>query len=288
MSRIVLVMALLAFAAGSRTQTRDESKSKTKGASCDDLQTMFHDRVVAFQASLDAMPDMDAMTRSSQARVLMRTYGIIRTMRRAKSCAWVIGNDSDDIQQVRGIVQNLLAGNPCADAARSELESGMSSETAEVEIQSIARAMWVLSSDDCEVAESDVPMDSDVMGTLDDQLIDAENSLQDAIVDMEDGESSFIELKSGSLRSFMRGVGIAFLMLFLLLACAGAVATIGVMLGMVVLFLVEQISYGGACQGPGCLGLLIFPIMGLYGGGALGIAGCAYQMYTQLLPRLRN
>merc|ERR1719223_2673046 len=187
------------------------------------------------------------------------------------------------------MIVRLLSRRKCMwRPAGSELEVGLSAETAEVEIQSIARAMWVLSSDDCEVAESqEVHVDSDNTATLDDQLMDAEDSLQDAIAGMEEGESSLVQLKSGTLRTFMRRVGIAFLMLFLLLACASAVAFIGVMIGVVVLFLVEQFAYAGRCQGPGCLGLLIFPLVGLYGGGALGIAGCAYQLYTQLLPRIR-
>merc|ERR1711865_1298584 len=86
----------------------------------------------------------------SQARVTMRTYGIIRTLRRARTCSWVTQNDSDEIEQARGIVQSLLAGNPCAEVARAELESGSSAETAQVEIASIRRAMSVLTSDSCE------------------------------------------------------------------------------------------------------------------------------------------
>merc|ERR1711865_39326 len=183
----------------------------------------------------------------SQARVTMRTYGIIRTLRRARTCSWVTQNDSDEIEQARGIVQSLLAGNPCAEVARSELESGMSAETAAVEITSIRRAMSVLASDSC--------------------------------------ESSFIQTdsKAGSLLGFMRGVGVAFMMIFLLLACAASVALVGIAIGLVITILLELL---GACNGPDCLALLIFPFVGGYGGVATGLVGCTYQLYTQLLPRV--
>lgn len=293
MFRIMLISALLASTGASRAQVRDQKKSHTQfGASCERLQTMFHDRVAAFQTALDAIPDTDEMSRSAQARVLMRTYGIMRTLRRARACSWVVQNDSEELEQVRGIVQTLLAGSPCADAARSEIEAGMSAETSEGEIQSIGRAVLVLSSDTCEVEEqTEEPVDTDVPATLDDRLAEAESNLQDAIDNIEDGESSLIQVesKAGSLRGFLRGVGIAFLLIFMLLACVGAVMAVGVVLGIAVMFLFELTTYGRTgCQGPSCLGLLLFPLAGFYGGGALGLVGCIYQLYTQMLPRIRQ
>ena len=130
MFRVVVALVLTASSEASRVAVHggSESKSQTKfGASCDDLQAMFHDRVVAFKSSLDANPDLDEIGRVAQARVMMRTYGIIRTLRRARACSWVIENDNDDIKQAREIVQTLLAENPCADAARSQARFSVAS-----------------------------------------------------------------------------------------------------------------------------------------------------------------
>jgi len=225
---------------------------------------------------------MDAMSRVSQARVMMRTSGIIRTLRRARTCAWVIQNDSDEIEQARGIVQSLLAGNPCAENARSEMASGLSAETAQVELASIRRAMSILSSDSCEPTEIPEEAGGNSEG-IDLQITEAEDNLADAIEAMEEGQSSF--LQTGSVRSFMRGVGVAFLMLFLLLACASAVALIAGVIGYIIAVLLAE---AGACHGMGCLGL-IYVVMGVSGGGlAVGFAGCSYQLYTQLLPQLNQ
>lgn len=283
MFRTVLLSALAAFASAGRVQIVGKFESQNKfGASCDDLQTMFQNRLNAFQTSLDAIPDMDAMSRVSQARVMMRTSGIIRTLRRARTCAWVIQNDSDEIEQARGIVQSLLAGNPCAENARSELASGLSAETAQVELASIRRAMSILSSDSCEPTEIPEEAVGNSEGT-DLQLTEAEDNLADAIEAMEEGQSSF--LQTGSVRGFMRGVGVAFLMLFLLLACASAVALIAGVIGYIIALLLAN---AGACSGMGCLGLLYIPMGGGAGGLAVGMAGCSYQLYTQLLPQLNS
>jgi len=222
------------------------------------------------------------MSRVSQARVMMRTSGIIRTLRRARTCAWVIQNDSDEIEQTRGIVQSLLAGNPCAENARSELASGLSAETAQVELASIRRAMSILSSDSCEPTEIPEEAGGNSEGT-DLQLTEAEDNLADAIEAMEEGQSSF--LQTGSVRSFMRGVGVAFLMLFLLLACASAVALIAGAIGLIIALILDA---AGACSGWDCLGLLVIPLVGGAGGLAVGLAGCSYQLYTQLLPQLNQ
>ena len=151
MLRSVVALVLIASSEATRIAAHSDSKSQTKfGASCDDLQAMFHNRVVAFKSSFDANPDLDEIGRVAQARVMMRTYGIIRTLRHARTCSWVIENDSDDIEQAREIVQVLLAENPCAEAARSQLATGASdSTTAGIEVQSLYCAMSILASDNC-------------------------------------------------------------------------------------------------------------------------------------------
>lgn len=285
MFHVVLVSTLAAIAGGSRIQNanKHESHARWGSMSCEDLQTRFGDRLVAFRASTDAIPDMDAVGRVTQARIMMRTYGIMRTLRRARNCQWVIQNDSEEIQQAREIVQSLLAGNPCAEAARSEMESGLSAETAQVEIASIRRAMSILTSDSCDpagITEEFVTAEGN-----DIDLTEAEDNLVDAIESMEEGESSFLESDStaGFLRGFMRGVGVAFLMIFLLLACAGSVMLIGAVIGLAIGIMLELLGF---CHGPDCLAMMIFPMIGGAGGLVTGIGGCSYQLYTQLLPRL--
>lgn len=290
MFRTMLVSVLVASAGAGRIQVHDDgTKSEAKfGASCEHLQTVFHNRVGAFQASLDVSQDLDAISRTAQIRTMMRTYGIIRTLRRARTCSWVIENDSDDLEQMRGIVQTLLAGNPCAEVARTELEAGVSAETAEVEMQSISRAMSVLASDNCEVVESPeqtVNLDNDA--AVDAQLSETEDEMQDVIEELEsqEGEGSFIQTDSnaGTFRGFMRAVGVVFLMLFLLLACVGVLAVIGFW----IVFMLSQLMIPEA--GRGQYAGLTWVVHGLLGGaavGAVGIAPCSYQLYTQLLPRL--
>jgi len=283
----LLASVLVGFCGASRIQAHDNGKSEAKfGATCEDLQTTFHNRLINFQTFLDAT-DLDAMSRTAQVRIMMRTYGIIRPLRRARTCDWVIANDSEEIEQARGIVQTLLAGNPCAEAARSELQAGTHAETAELEVQSLRRAMSVLTSDDCEVGEL-----SEEIATADEdvevQLRNAEDEVQDLIEESASSEEgAFIQTDSevGFLRGFLRGLAVAFLMLFLLLACAGAVAVITVLITVTLVYFAEFGTFIlNAPAGLGSAGYLIMPA-GMVGGVA-GLASCSYQLYTQLLPRL--
>jgi hypothetical protein len=318
MFRAVVALVLTASSEASRVKVDggSESKSQTKfGASCDDLQAMFHDRVVAFKSSLDANPDLDEIGRVAQARVMMRTYGIIRTLRRARACSWVIENDNDDIKQAREIVQTLLAENPCADAARSQLAAGASDSTnAQMEVQSIYRAMAILASDNCELVESGEQIDSEATldeealdeSALDIELSETEAAVQDAIDDIvdssQDGESAFIQTKSneGSFGGFMRIIGVVFWMLFLMLACISTYAIIGFLITITLSTLVAAVSpswrremyicFSRHCHGSN-IGIVdtLFgsAILGYFAGmasGVVGIAGCSYQMYNQLLP----
>lgn len=288
MSLRTVALLLVASAGASRIQVHevDEAEHRAKfGASCDHLQTVFRSRVGAFQVAFDAIDEPEAISRATQARLMMRTYGIVRTMRRARTCQWVTDDNSEDIEQARGIVQALLAGNPCADVARSELEAGASADTAEVEIRSIQRAMWVLTSDSCELVEPEGEIrEADESAALE-ELQEAEDRVQDAIDELaepsQEGVGAFIETDQSSVRRFFRALGVALLMLFLALACTGAVAFIGLALGVLLAGLNAPLGADGWHA--------VF--MGLYGfgaGAALGLGPCVYQLYTQLLPRLTN
>lgn len=288
----IVVLACVVFAGANRIKVHEvDSADKTKfGASCEDLQTTFRNRVAAFQASYDAIDNFEAISRYTQARLMMRTYGIIRTMRRARNCAWVADDNSEDMEQARGVVQSLLAGNPCAEAARSELEAGSSAETDGDQFRSLQRAMWVLTSDDCEATmpvEEITDLDPDFdpascEATAMDAVREGEEQVRDAIDEMDDeeGEGAFIQTDQDALARFFRGLGVVFLMLFFAMACVGAVAflgmAIGLMIGMTEVAFVASEGWS----------LLLYPLLGAYAGAGLGLIGCVFQTFNWVLPAL--
>lgn len=326
MFRTVVALALIAssseaarIAAHAVVHDGSASKFQTKfGASCEDLQVLFHNRVVAFKSTLDANPDLDEISRVAKARVMMSTYGIIRTLRRARTCSWVIENDSDDMEQAREIVQILFAENPCADAARSQLAIGASDATAEIGFQSIYRAMAILASDNCELVESVELIDNEAMpdeealdesaveSAVDIELSNTEAALQDAIDETVDssqeGEGAFIQTKSnaGTFGGFMRVVGVVFWTMLLMLACISTYAIIGMLITTALAMLFAIVSHDArrflnVCfrhcydTGPFSPGVtfgaqVIGFFVGGIGGGVVGIGGCSYQLYNQLLP----
>jgi len=183
---------------------------------------------------------------------------------------------------MRSIVQELLTGNPCGEAARSELEAGVSGAS-EVQMQAIARAMSILLSDDCEVSEvQQSDAEAQLQGSADEQLQDGIDEMMDA---EEEGEGAFIQMdQTVRFSRFMRGVGVFFLMLFLLLACVGVSVYIGLILGS---FIVSILARNGLVHyGHQGFGQLTHIFYGGAAGAALGLAGCANQLYTNLLPRL--
>lgn len=273
MFRVVLASVLIAAAGAHRIHVVDQSESKTKfGSTCDGLRTRFHSRVAAFQASVDTLPDVNSIGRLAQARLMMRTHGILRTLRRARTCSWVTQNDSDELEQVRGITQTLLAGNLCADDARYELQSGLAAETEEAQLMSIQRAASVLMSDTCDPTELPEPEQSG-NDDADVALAEAEDNLSFAIEGVEEGESSFIQTNSDarSLRSFLRGVGVAFLVMFLLLACVAATVVIVFFLTLGLTVLIAHLTHSRELMQIGW----IFPVFTVPAGGALGLVGCA-------------
>jgi len=280
MFRSLCVWISLVSVGASRIQDFDTKLETEFGASCDDLQTRFHTQVHAFRAAFEAQTS-ESMT--TQARFTMRMFGVIRTLRRAQECSWVIENNSDDMEDMRSIVEQLLAGNPCGEAARSELEAAVSSDG---ELQTISRAMSILLSDDCEVSEV---QEDDAQDDVQDQQ-GADEQLQDSIDEMmdaeEEGEGAFIQMdQTGRFRRFMRAVGVFFLMLFLLLACVGAAAVIGFFLGAFIVFPILRRT--GLIQlGHSGYEVLSVAFLGTLAGGTVGLVGCANQLYTNLLPRV--
>jgi len=272
-----IALALGAACQASRVQVHEvfEADSHAKfGASCDDLQHRFHDRVILIQASLEGIDEQTHLSAGGRVRLAMRMQGIVRTLRRARECSWVVENDSEDIDAMRGVVQQLLAGNQCAEAARLEMQRGSSDENAE----SLRNAIGILMSDDCEVP--DMP-EGNTDASAEEQMQEAEDELNDRIDELNsDGEgSAFMEVeKSQTIRSFLRGVGVVFLMIFLLLGCVTAATAIAFVLSYIFALLALSI-FGGD---PITFQLTVY-VYGTLAGGALSILPCAYQTVSALL-----
>lgn len=281
MFRVVLASVLIATTGANRVRVVDKSESKTKfGATCEEMQARFHNRVAAFQTSLDELPDGDSIGRLTQARFMLRLHGVFRTIRRARDCSWVKENEGDDFDQVRSITLRLLAGNPCADVARDELHAGLSvsAETEAQQLMYITRAASALMSDTCDPTEMPEPEQS-TNNNADADLIEAEDTLRDEIEGVEDGESSFIQTNSGarSLSDFLKRVGVAFLMIFLILACAAATVAIVFLLSLGVALLLAQFSMAWAQAG------WVVPLLSVYPSVPFGLVGCSYGMFRLFL-----
>lgn len=279
MFRTFFVWITLASVDASRIQTQVEFSSKSQfGATCEDLENRFHSQVTTFREALEARDSESEFAHSEQALFTMRMYGIVRTLRRARECSWVVENSSDDLDEMRSIIQELLAGNPCGEVARAELQAGAAAETAEEQLRAIPRAMTILMSDDCEASEVQEVDDA----APEAQLQEAEEQLQDSIEDIadaaEDG-AAFVEMAQGprSLR-YLRGVAVFFLMIVLLLACAGATFLVVAFLVMAVRTALRLDVASNNFARP-----LYYAGLGGAIGGALGLAGCAHQLYNQLL-----
>lgn len=282
MFRSLFVWISLVSVGASRLQSLSEDEF---GASCDDLQNRFHDQVQVFRSALETRTSESVTT---QARFTMRMYGVIRTLRRAQECSWVVENDSDDIEDMRSIIQELLAGNPCGEAARSELEAGASAEASDAQWRAIPRALSILMSNEC---EAEVQLDNDATeGDATEELQAAEEQLQDGIDEVmdaeEEGEGAFIQMNQArQFGRFMRGVGVFFLMLFLLLACVGTAFIIVTFLVLAVQQLLDSLGLINFSShwAPHIDNALLVGVAG----GAVGLVGCAHQLYTNLLPRLQ-
>lgn len=283
MFRIAVAGAFLVSSQASRVQVHEVDTAQVKwGATCEDLQSRFRDRVTTIRSSLEGEDEHSELGAVAQTRLAMRMHGILRTLRRARECSWVIENNSDDLDQLRGVVQQLLTANPCAEAARLEFESGSSDENP----QAVQHALTILLSDDCVALP--VPEGANTDVTPEEQLQAAEDEFQDSLDEPGDsGESAFIEVdKTQFFRALFRAIGVAFLMLFLLLACVTTAAAIALVLSAVL----SVLAYRVGLYRPAGRGLFgpHFPIaiLGGFGGAVIGLGACAATLQTTLLPRL--
>lgn len=211
-----------------------------------------------------------------------------RSLRRARTCSWVVDGNSEDIEQMRGIVQVMLAGNPCAQAARAELEAGASDES----VESMQRAMRVLVSENCEVTlppdEEALAINIDNEEELEVQLELAEQQAQEVVDEamdsaMNEGSSLIDTTRSkGMFSSFFRTLAVLLMVVFLLLACSVTAFWISAFIALLLILLRVIPNCSFHLHAPNC-GVSF--IMGFGGvGSVLGFVGCAYTLVTQLLP----
>jgi len=202
------------------------------------------------------------MSATTQARFTMRAFGILRLLRRAKDCPWVVDGNLDGVDEVRRVAHTALAGNPCGDAAMEALSAPPPSENV---AQPLQQAVQILLSDNCEasgeiVENEDIHLDEEAMVQ---RLIDGEAQAQDqideimdaAVSDGEDSPAGAFVQTEGRARNVARMLGVVFLSILYMFSCAGVV-------GMTV-FLVLFIVLSLPCiyfVGPssGALGCFIF------------------------------
>jgi len=257
------------------------------GASCEDLQSMFRNHLTQM-AALQAAHQEEQLSTGTQARFSMRALRIVRTLRRARTCSWVTDSDSEDIMQVQALAQTFISSNPCAPAARAELEAGTNIETEEIGVGTVNRAMQILISEDCEA----LPENSDpVEPQSEDELLlaartaedDGENQIDELLQQTDSTSGAFIQSESGSVRRFMRRLGAVFLALLMVLACVSGVAAIVALIA----FAVTNIFFyrlTGCSVGQRC-GWAFVPFWTTLGGAAgalIGLPGCASLTYRVL------
>lgn len=286
MIRAIASSVLLTLADGYRLESNELDHSDVKSKffdSCEELQGLFHTRVSAVQTLLAAHPDATGLSKINQARFTMRTFGVVRTLRRAKDCAWVVDGDSEDVQAAQAIVQVTLAGNPCAAAAMAEL-TPEAYEAAAHELVPLQRAMLVLVSDTCvvpELEEMDAQDEQAVMEASqesEEQMTNAIDDLfEEAAIENEGGSASLVQSES-LLQSIFAWTGAIFFAIAFGLACAVPSFFVGAAIGILL-----ASGWCSCCStSPGCQEGLPLVILAAYGSVPLGFAICAAQPLLSL------
>lgn len=216
-----------------------------------------------------------------QARFTMKTFAVVRTLRRAKDCEWVVNGNSEEIQAAQNIVRVTLAGNPCAAAAMAEL-TPEAYQTAAHELIPLQRAMMVLVSDACVVPEL-VELDFENEEGVKEGAQESEEQMANTIDEL--FEEAAIENEGGTEGSLMQSqflgrvfawIGAIFFAIVYGFFCAGPGAVIGLILGVYAAGLYCACCGRGPCQeGFG------FMFLGMGAGGLFGFAQCAA---TQIMP----
>lgn len=280
--RVITVAALLTLVGAKRIQQHDKEDSVAQNSffeSCDDFHAIFRSRVAAVQTLLAAHPNATGMTAMNRARFTMRTFGVVRTLRRAQDCPWVVDGDSEDIKEAQSIVQTTLAGNPCAAAAMAEL-TPEAYESATNELIPLQRAMLVLVSDTCVVPV----FEAEEVGNdaVEDRMVESDEQVQsnieelfeEAALESETGAGGSLMQTEGLAARFFAWVGAIFLAIVFGLACAFPGAAVGLVIGIMLSVLYCSAGIGWRCSAQGGEALVI-SVLGAEAGIALGFAGCA-------------
>jgi len=295
MFRVAVAYLVLASVSANRIKDKESesvvAKSKSQfGASCEDLREMFHNRLVGLQTFIDERQESTDLSRVAQGRLLMRVYSVVRTLRRAQECSWVVDGDSDDIDQVRHMVQTFLADNPCAPAARAELEAGTSEATEEIAMRSVMRAMAILTSEDCQVSDEDVeamaaqPIAEEEMKVQMEELDAQVQDQIDALVDEGSTGVAFVEMHSDdsvqwwTLHDFLRDLAVALMCLLITFVCVGVAGGIGFGLGLAIAFPIYRNS-----PRRGLPPDVIWALMSAVVFGNVGNAVCYFRLIKDIL-----
>jgi len=271
---------MLTLADANRLHAHEAEHSAVKSKffeNCEDLQGLFRDRVTAVQNLLDAHPNATGMSRMEQARFTMRTFAVVRTLRRAKDCAWVADGDSEDIQATQAIVQVTLAGNPCAAAAMAEL-TPEAYEAAAHELVPMQRAMLVLVSDTCivsELTETDVQDEQGATENAQESEEQMANTIdelfEEAAVESEGGTQASLMQSESLLRRIYAWVGAIFFAVAFGLACAVPSFFVGALVGVLL-----SVGWCSCCAAHSrCESAPTIVLLSAYAGVPLGFAACA-------------
>lgn len=296
MFRVSLASVLIASVVAERVLVGSHKFGSKFGATCDQLEATFHNRVGGLQALLDANSDENHFSTPTQVRLMVKSYGIIRTLRRAHTCSWVVDGNSDDIEQVQAIVQTLIAENPCGEVAQQILADGSSAETAQTDVQSVWRALSVLGNENCEVElyeETDkVHLDDEdaVSARLADIDAQAQDNIDEMVEEMENSDGSALvettsDMRMLIFRSVMRTLGVVLLMVVLLLACTSSIAIISAMIALAISRFTVA-AWCPVCRDASLAHAFHAVMFGFVPGFAVGFATCSHQLFTKLLPRL--
>lgn len=295
MIRALVAIAVVANSVdAARVATKGQkSESKTPFvASCEDLQSRFRSRVTAVQALLNTHQDEESVGTFARARLNMRVFGVVRTLRRARNCQWVLDGDSEDIEQARSVVQQVLAENPCAEAAMAEMTQE-AFESAPNELQPLQRAMIVLMSETCEVPEQEGAGEAEEVeddDAMEERLVEAEEETQDHIDEL--FEQAALESESMAGGSFVqtdaktrfshaiRVVGAIFFGMMFAMLCIPLGVMIGAIIGLFFCALDPLICGAAAGVEAGIVGFAA----GYFVGGAVGFGLCAYELIQELMP----
>jgi len=247
---------------------------------CEELESIFHTRVSNVQDLQEQYADSTEMSAVTRARFTMRALGAVRTLRRSRGCSWVEYGDTEDIEQVHGLVHSVLDGNPCKDAALSALSAPAPEEN---QLQPLQQAVQILYSDTCElptegtVQNQVIDLDEED-AEVSQRLVDAEQQAQDSVDDLMDeaaeNQASSLMQTEGMFRSVSRMLGVVFLTILFLLSCASVGALIGGIIGF--LLLIFPCSF--VIQGSGAMACLGLPaLVGLPTAG-YGLVRCGLRL----------